>query len=250
METAPALKGYTKFIAKPTAETILSIDQKDPLLARWQYGLGRSVVFASDAKSRWAGAWVSWKGFDRFWGNVLRDILPHAQAGEAGTSYDPASGDLVVTYRLGRTIEDPKKIPAIFVLGPADFRQPVEVKKTGEGLYQGRVRIGAAQGLFRVRPVEDSRVFPEVGYYRQEVELADYGSNEALLRQIAGFTGGRYAPDPKQVFVSGGRSVPSTTRLWPGLLGMAVLLNLLELVLRKWRGILPESWQRKLAFSN
>lgn len=250
MESAPALKGYTKFIAKPTAETILSIDQKDPLLARWQYGLGRSVVFASDAKSRWAGAWVSWKGFDRFWGNVLRDILPHAQAGEAGTTYDPASGDLMVTYRLGRTIEDPKKIPAIFVLGPADFRQPVEVKKTGEGLYQGRVRIGAAQGLFRVRPVEDSRLFPEVGYYRQEVELADYGSNEALLRQIAGFTGGRYAPDPAKVFVSGGRSVPSTTRLWPGLLGIAVLLNLLELVLRKWRGILPESWQKKLAFSN
>jgi hypothetical protein len=101
-----------------------------------------------------------------------------------------------------------------------------------------------------VRPVEDSRVFPEVGYYRQEVELADYGSNEALLRQIAGFTGGRYAPDPNKVFVSGGRSVPSTTRLWPGLLGIAVLLNLLELVLRKWRGILPESWQKKLAFSN
>ncbi|OYW12815.1 MAG: hypothetical protein B7X34_01500, partial [Acidobacteriia bacterium 12-62-4] len=65
MESAPALRGYTKFIAKPTAETILSIDQRDPLLTRWQYGLGRSVVFASDAKSRWADAWVNWKGFDR-----------------------------------------------------------------------------------------------------------------------------------------------------------------------------------------
>ena len=28
-----------------------------------------------------------------------------------------------------------------------------------------------------------------------------------------------------------------------------LLLNLLELVLRKWRGILPASWQKKLAFS-
>jgi hypothetical protein len=29
-----------------------------------------------------------------------------------------------------------------------------------------------------------------------------------------------------------------------------VLLNLLELVLRKWRGILAASWQKKLAFSS
>jgi hypothetical protein len=25
--------------------------------------------------------------------------------------------------------------------------------------------------------------------------------------------------------------------MWPGLLGMAVLLNLIELVMRKWRGL-------------
>ena len=39
---------------RPTAETILAIDRKDPLLSRWQYGLGRSAIFASDAKARWA----------------------------------------------------------------------------------------------------------------------------------------------------------------------------------------------------
>jgi len=42
METAPALQGYVRFIAKPTAETILQLDRHDPLLTRWQYGLGRS----------------------------------------------------------------------------------------------------------------------------------------------------------------------------------------------------------------
>ena len=109
------------------------------------------------------------------------------------------------------------------------------------------MNIGARQGLFRIRPVEDSRLFPETGYYRQEVELADYGNNEQLLRQMTGFTGGRYNPSPKQVFDPQGRSVPSTTRLWPGLLGLAVVLNLLELVIRKWRSILPEKWQAAIA---
>jgi Mg-chelatase subunit ChlD len=247
MESAPALKGYTKFIAKPTAETILSIDHKDPLLARWQYGLGRATVFTSDAKNRWAEPWLAWKGFDRLWANLFRDILPHAQAGEATAEFDPVNSGLDVTYRLARNVPDPKTIPEIFVLGPDNFRQPVEVRKAGDGLYKGRVNIGARQGLFRIRPVEDSRVFPETGYYRQEVELGDYGSNEQLLRQMTGFTGGRYNPSPKQVFDPQGRSVPSTTRLWPGLLGLAVALNLLELVIRKWRSILPEKWQTAIA---
>jgi len=34
IENAPALKGYVRFIAKPTSDTILKIDQKEPLLVR------------------------------------------------------------------------------------------------------------------------------------------------------------------------------------------------------------------------
>jgi hypothetical protein len=91
--------------------------------------------------------------------------------------------------------------------------------------------------LFRVRPLEESRVFPEIGYYREEEELSDYGSNEAMLRQIARFTGGRFNPAPAQVFDAGGRTMPATVNLWPGLLGLAILLTLAELINRKWKGI-------------
>ena len=77
MASAPPLKGYVRFEAKPTAETILRLDKREPLLVRWQYGLGRSAVFTSDAKARWAADWVTWKGFDKFWTNLSRDLLPH-----------------------------------------------------------------------------------------------------------------------------------------------------------------------------
>lgn len=246
IESAPALKGYAKFVSKPSAETILTIDHKDPLLARWQYGLGRATVFTSDAKNRWAEPWLAWKGFDRFWANLFRDVLPHTQAGEASADFDAVTGTLDVTYRLARNVPGPQTVPPIFIMGPDNFRQAVEVRKAGDGLYKGKVNIGARQGLFRIRPVDDSRFFPETGYYRQEVELADYGNNEQLLRQMAGFTGGRYNPAVKQIFDSQGRSVPAVTRLWPGLLGLALVLNLLELVIRKWRSILPEKWQAAL----
>jgi len=238
MAEAPPLKGYVKFISKPTADTILSAEKQDPLLAEWQYGLGRSAVFASDAKARWADQWVAWSGFDRFWVNVFRDLLPHSQSGEATAEYDPTSGNLQVDYRLARNIPDPPAVPQIFVFGPNGFRKPIPVKKIAEGTFRGELAVGNQQGLFRIRPVEDSRFFPETGLYRQEEEFNEYGSNEALLRRVAEFTHGRFNPKPEQVFDGGGKSVSTTLELWPAMLAFALLLNLTELIVRKWRGIL------------
>jgi Ca-activated chloride channel homolog len=239
IETAPPLKGYVRFISKPGADTILKVDEMDPLLVRWQYGLGRAMVFTSDAKSRWAADWVTWKGFDKLWANTFRDLLPHTESGEARAEYDSASGDLVVNYHLGSDIEDPSTLPEIFVLGPNGFRHPVPVTKLGERSYRGTIHIGDLQGLFRVRPLDESRAFPEVGFYQPEQELLDYGSNEFLLRSISQFTGGRFNPDPRQVFDAGRRSESSTLRLWPGLLGLAIALNLAELLMRKVRPRFP-----------
>lgn len=238
METAPTLKGYVRFTPKPTADIILTIDtKKDPLLSRWQYGLGRAAVFTSDAKSRWAANWVTWPGYDKFWMNMVRDLLPHVHAGEATIGFNGANAELVVDYRLDPQVKAPQAIPQIYAFGPSGFQHPVPIVKLADGAYQGRLSVGHAKGLFRIRPVADSKAFPEVGFYRQEEEMNDHGSNEFLLRKISEFTGGHFNPEAKAVFDAAGRSVASTMRLWPGLIGLAIALNLAELVARKWRGL-------------
>lgn len=237
LKSAPPLAGYVRFEARPDAQQILGIDH-DPLLVRWQNGLGRAAVFTSDAKNRWAADWLKWKDFDRFWTNVVRDLLPHAPETEAVAEYDPASGALVVNYDLSQAGEQPTAVPELFALGPDGFRQPMQVTKIANGRYTARVSIGERQGLFRVRPLVESRQFPETGLYRSEAELTDFGSNVALLRQIASATGGRVEPPPGQVFDNAGRSTAGTLALWPGFLLAAVALNLCSLVSRQWKGVL------------
>lgn len=239
LASAPALRGYTRFIAKPDAETVLSIDpqKKDPLYVRWQFGLGRAAVFTSDAKSRWAQAWVSWPGYDRFWINVSRDLLPHVRATDADTSFDSASGDIMVRYRLSAALPEVKQIPAIYAIGPNGFQQPVSMRKVSDRLYQGHVHVGESTGLFRIRPLQDSSAFPETGFYRQDQESHDYGTNEGLLKQISALTGGRFNPAPADVFDAGGRTIYSEWQLWPLFLGLAIALTITELVVRKWNGL-------------
>ena len=75
--------------------------------------------------------------------------------------------------------------------------------------------------------------------------MLDYGANQFLLKSIASFTGGRFNPAPKQVFDSGGRSEASTLRLWPGLLALAIALNLAELILRKGKAMMDALLAKK-----
>jgi uncharacterized membrane protein len=237
IEKAPALKGYVRFVSKPSADTLLTMDEKDPLLVRWQYGLGRAAVFASDAKARWAADWVTWAGYDRFWTNLARDLLPHTQPVEASLRFDSDTGELVADYRLSRQVPEPARLPALFALGPDGFRKAVAVRKVAPGSYRGTVAVGSRRGLFRVRPLEESRAFPEVGAYLPEQELEDYGADIALLKQVSQYTGGQFEPAARQMFDSGGRAIPSRMSLWPGLLAAAILLDIAELLNRKWKGV-------------
>ena len=244
LDEAGPLLGWVKFVAKPEAETILRVDEEDPLLVRWQYGLGRAAVFASDAKDVWAGNWVEWAGFDTFWANVMRDLLPRSPKTEATARFDSAEGEIVVEYRWEPDArpDPPAPLPELYVLGPSEFQEVVQLEQQATGSYQARVAVGERHGLFRIRPSAALEHFPEVAYYRQNAELNEYGSNPDLLRKIAAWTGGQFNPEPEDIF-AGAQAIPSSMDLWPGLLALAVLFTLIELFARK--GWIP--WLRRWA---
>ena len=58
LDLAPFLLGYVATLPRPTAEIFLVSNRGDPVLASWQYGLGKVVAFTSDAKARWASDWL------------------------------------------------------------------------------------------------------------------------------------------------------------------------------------------------
>tara|TARA_Y100000588_G_scaffold378544_1_gene459205 strand:+ start:3773 stop:6235 length:2463 start_codon:yes stop_codon:yes gene_type:complete len=244
LSEAGPLRGWVKFVSKLEAETILEIndaDQTDPLLVRWQYGLGRSAVFASDAKQVWATNWVAWDGFDVFWANLVRDLLPRAHPVETKTIFNSVEEEIVIRYRwadvkLGVPL---MQTPELYVLGPDNFRHVTQIEQVTRDMYEARIPIGTKQGLFRIRPSSNIDLFPETAFYRGSAEDNEYGSNPELLRKISSWTGGQFNPLPEEVFKPG-RAISATMALWPVFLLLAMLLNIFELVSRK--GWIP--WMR------
>ncbi|MHB8959170.1 MAG: glutamine amidotransferase [Candidatus Limnocylindrales bacterium] len=79
----PQLLGYDGTTAKAAAQTVLVTARDDPLLAQWQYGLGRAVAWTSDATGRWAKGWVGWNGFSRFFRQLVGWTFPGRGVGRA-----------------------------------------------------------------------------------------------------------------------------------------------------------------------
>ncbi len=75
-QSFPYLLGYNGVSAKKTARLDLITAQGDPLLASWQYGLGRSVAWTSDLKGQWAASWVDWQDFGRFAAQMVAYTVP------------------------------------------------------------------------------------------------------------------------------------------------------------------------------
>ncbi|HYU49185.1 MAG TPA: VWA domain-containing protein, partial [Candidatus Limnocylindria bacterium] len=88
----PTLLGYNGTTAKAAAQTVLVTARDDPLLAQWQYGLGRSVAWTSDSTGRWAKDWIAWPGFSRFFSQLVGWTFPGEESGGIEARFDSHGG--------------------------------------------------------------------------------------------------------------------------------------------------------------
>jgi Ca-activated chloride channel homolog len=75
LENFPALEEFMVTKAKSGADVQLYTDvhaQHEPLLATWQYGLGRGVAVPFDPSSSGSSEWIKWAGFGKFWSQAVR----------------------------------------------------------------------------------------------------------------------------------------------------------------------------------
>jgi uncharacterized membrane protein len=236
----PPLYGYIGTTAKPAAQTILTTQQDDPLLAAWHYGLGKSVAWTSDATGRWAADWVRWAGFPRFWEQAVRWTITDERGANAETEVvlDPDTGAALVTveaagpdgrYLNGLALE-------ARVVGPDDEAQAVSLQQVAPGRYEGRFAAGQ-EGAYFLRVAgggEAGNVAQTAGWvlgYSPEylVTEPDHGH----LAQLASLTGGKVLVEPWESLAHDIRGEATRRPIWPGLLLMAIVLLPLDVAVRR-----------------
>lgn len=197
LEGLPELGGYVIASLKPGAEEVLTRttaeEDRDPILALWQHGIGRAAAFTSDLGSNWAADWVGWEGYRPF----VEQLVAHISRAERPSHLHVlarAEGD-----RGELLVEDHHPQGGFLdlhatIIDPEGRETAHRLDSTGPGRY-GLVFPVSSRGRYQV-------LLAGGGDGRQEqaaVELAvayapeyrRFRSDPVTLRRIVDATGGR-----------------------------------------------------------
>ncbi|GIV85122.1 MAG: VWA domain-containing protein [Candidatus Roseilinea sp.] len=230
----PALQGYIASTAKPAAQVILRANESDPLLAVWQYGLGRAVAFTSDATGRWAKHWVQWENFPQFWAQTVRwTILDRGQSSIQVNVQQRDEQTVIVADVPEPQLATGLKLMATVIDSDGQARE-LTLMQTAPGRYEAETYLDQAGAYFvRVAPTDTAATSPPaaglgettVAYVRPySPEYAQVEGGEENLRDWALLGSGEVLTSPAQAFALNAPIAASRTDLFPLLLALAALL--------------------------
>jgi len=250
LNSMPPLRGYVATTPKPQSSILLVSRQIDPVLAEWQYGLGRVIAWTSDVRNRWSSRWIEWPEFGRFWAQVVkrttrppedpnRQVTVKIDGNHAVITLDAQTGvDATDRHYLNflpttATIVDPRgqeheiQLPQV-APGRYVAMYPVE----DDGIYSLQVRQTEADGS--IANQSSGFVVP----YSPEYSAG--GTDENFLESLAKRTGGRLIHDPEQAFIHDLPAVGAPRQLWPYLLALVAMLFVADVGVRRVRITGPE----------
>jgi hypothetical protein len=234
LDSFPALAGYVATTPRAAADVVLASPQGDPLLATWQYGLGRVVAWTSDAQGRWTAGLLQWASANRFFGDIVRYSLPQAEdpALQVETQVQGDHTHLLVTSPgpSGESVNvsavTPDLSDAIIGLsstGPGRFEGNLQTDQVGSYLLRVTDTVGGV--------VQHTSTIGLVVPYSPE--YLSLGTDPATLAAIARAGGGALLTDVTSVFNLPVPPVHAAQPIGELLLVLAILLFPLDVALRR-----------------
>lgn len=248
----PTLRGYVATTPKARAEIPLVSNQGDPILAQWQFGLGRTVAFTSDARSRWAADWLPWPRFRQFWSQTAQWALRKVDAAEFNSevALSNGTGSIQVEALDARgEFRNFLNLQAL-VVDPKGQRQVVRLEQQAPGRYSGEF-TGKEVGAYMINlldltngVVRGQQALGASLNYSPEFDAAD--PDLGLLRRLAEAGAGRVL-DPSNPadnpFLHDRHRTHQPRDLWWWLLATAILLFPVDVGLRRVQ-LDREEWAR------
>ncbi len=185
----PAIDGYNFAEGREGAQVDLVSDRGDPLLAKWQLGLGRVIAWTADDGSDYAAEWATWADYDEFWGSALRWALPDPdnQAVSASLAQDDAGVRL--TLEAPTTGDETLALGGsqIEVVAPDASTTILTLQETAPGTFEAIIPDGSPGSYLVSLPDQEISVATSLA---PSAEWRPAGKGPELLRQLATRTGG------------------------------------------------------------
>ncbi|MEO0324279.1 MAG: hypothetical protein AAF447_15060 [Myxococcota bacterium] len=184
LESAPTLGGYALVNTKSRARTLIRASDEDPLLAVWQYGVGRAAVFATDVGAELGRSWLRWPGYGTLFGQLGRALsrAPERRDARLHVTIEGGVGRVVVeaVSDAGRT-RNYLELRGV-VTGPGGEGRPLRLEQSAPGRYEARFPADAP-GPYLVTVREDEEGAP--GAAVSDAAVSDAAASDAAVSDAA-----------------------------------------------------------------
>ena len=234
----PVLHGYVTSSPKEAGTVILTSELGDPILANWQYGLGKAVAFTSDASGRWARNWLTWSGFASFWNQVISYASSPVDSSNIELAIGSGNGSNTISViardEAGETLNSFEM--AANIVSQDGRTQKVQLEQTGPGKYQAKMDAlepgSYTISLSGTNPGSDESVFETFGWSQSySPEYIPVLNQTIPTVQISPLVS--MIDNPKQIFAHNLEISNSIQPVWQRLLLFTTILLVLDITVRR-----------------
>ncbi|MFO0840159.1 MAG: VWA domain-containing protein [Phycisphaerae bacterium] len=249
-EATPPLGGYVLSTAKPLASVPLirpTEDGNDPILAHWQAGLGKTVVFTSGMWNRWGTDWAAWPRFSKVWAQIARwasrqtpsaafDVSTSVQGGVAKLRIDALdkNADAINFMNIeGSLVTPPPRYDSrrlqLTQTGPGRYEASFDAREAGSYVINLAYRMGTGKDTVS----GNLQTGVSVAFSPEYKELS---ANEAFLAELASRSGGRILTPNEVARTFDFANLPraeNRSAIWEDLVRWMLLLFLIDVAIRR-----------------
>jgi hypothetical protein len=236
----PDVKGYAATVLKPgaTADLVTHVQGRapDPILAQWQYGLGRVLTWTLGLNTAWAATWLT--GQPALWDDATRWTLRGASS--AALAPSPAADSVPARLVVDTTQNTGAAMDLLHldaqIQAPNGTQSTVQLAQVGPGRYEGVLPSGVP-GVYRItvsnRGASGTSTQALVAVSYSKEYLPTQSSGQYLLDQIAQQTGGKVLSSPSELAsLFKGSGMDSQQDLWWPFALAALILFFIEVAIR------------------
>ncbi len=246
MRLIPSVTGMVLTSKKPNPQIDMALvagDNSDPILASWQAGLGKAVVFTPDAAQRWSSSWVASGSFGKFWAQVVRSVArpPMSTDFDIRVTQEGNRGKIVVEAMNKESGFMSFMNMGGIVQGPNGESIDVRLVQTGPGVYTADFPAQQQGNYISMLHYNgpNKQMGMLMGGFAQNAspETRELQSNDALLEDIAERSGGRLlAPFDRSVNLFDRENMPvasSPLPVWDVVIPFLLALIIIDVAVRR-----------------
>ncbi len=238
ISSLPMLHGYISTTEKQRADVYLYSENDEPILAAWQYGLGRSAAWTSDMDGVFSSDWISTEQGINVFKNTLSWVIRSQLMQDINISTKVLGNDSEINVSIPYA-EGIEGISGTII--SQDMQQfEIEFSATAPGEYRGILpenKQGAYIANLQIKKTGETETNVSTGVsirYSDEYDIRNFDKGLNVLKSIASITGGELLDSPEQLFSPNLNKTFTENNISNLLLASALVLFMLDIAIRRF----------------